>query len=201
MKYSLKSILQLFIACGIYLLLSGCASTKYVHVNEIKERILKSPTAIAISPEEFDKVKSTYNGPKEYCGMGFLGRVVGELLGVVDPVFSKILYDPADSSLFIEGVVYEHSKKPNDYAQIIFGKLPEGKKDTSWARIDIFYNYLIPKDGKFSTAFKLEKDYQLIFANRDTYYEDGEFAGAWVATIEAYDISKLKELYKSGSNK
>lgn len=75
MKYSIKFIIQLVVACGISLVLSGCTSTKYVYVNPIKEHILKSPTAIAISPEELDKLKSKYNGPREYCGMGSLGSI------------------------------------------------------------------------------------------------------------------------------
>lgn len=118
------------------------------------------------------------------------------------PEFSKILYDPADSTLFIEGILYDYeSKGPINNAQIIIGKLPEVNKDTASAKIDLQFNYLIHKGGKFSTAFDLRKDYQMIFATSDSYTEEGEFMGAWVATIEAYDVYKLNELYRYNSKK
>lgn len=199
MKYSLKSILLLFIASSIYLLLNGCASQKYVYVNPIKEHILKSPTAIAISPEEFGKLNSKYDGPAVYGGLGSLWNIQWRGMGLVDPVFEKILYDPADSSLYIEGVVYEYSKKPIGSAQIILGKLPEVKKDTYEAKIDIILNYVIRKGGKFSTAFLLRRDYQIIFAPGDNYSDDGEYMEPWGAFIKAYDAYKLNELYRSYS--
>jgi hypothetical protein len=201
----LINLMQYYI---ILSLLPGCAGTEIT--NPLMIDILKSQTALKVRSETIETLTEEYS-LYSYSGFGNITLRFGS--NRIIPEFEKILYDPSDSVLFMQGTVYiEKQKQTNNNSitvkdiypntQIIVGniiKLPENYDDEG--KINIHYNYLVGRNGKFSLALKVNKQRSIIFAPREEYEGNGEYDYTPIYSVNIYDICKFNNIKDSSSYK
>lgn len=181
------------------LIFNGCAAS-YKGTPIFGEFIIDSNT-VQIPIEEFETLKSHDYFDYCYSGFGQLTRCGRMSRGIynIEHTFTKVLYNPKDSLLYIEGKLYQEGE-PYKKGQIIMGILPEIKEGQyPNEKIDIYYNYLVHEDGEFKATLALWSNLKLsmIIAPREDYTKNGDFKGTPLTPITVYEVYKILEKYKS----
>lgn len=186
---------RIVISCFLLVIIFiGCSNAK--RLNSIHINIPKSKNVVAISNEVFEKLQIEYFSGFAYSGFGKFNSVSGRINNLI-PEFDKILYDPADSTLYIHGFIFSDtlSKRIYPNAQIIVGKSKGNLNNSYEQSINIYANYLIGENGEFSFVVKINQFCQIYFTAREEYDDKGYYQNTPLYYVKAYDIYELNKIH------
>lgn len=149
---------------------------------------------ITITADDFENLNDSECSLCNYTHRNYKGSRYSSSVYFLSPNFSKILYNPNNSLLYIEGTLFA-GEKPFSAGQIITARYSDRPKDSTCIKfIDIVK---LGKDGKFEATISISDSLQLMFAPQETYdLRAKKIMTTPIIFMRAYDIYKLPDMYK-----